>query len=566
MENQNRTKDFAASNTHELHLKNIIKKSVTTLAIGGVLLIILIITNFYVSYMEDDRLETTRFLNQYRLGSKALTSSVQAYAVTGDRKYYDAYMKELNETKRRDVAWAGMEKNNVTEKEWEDMRYIANLSDTLVPLEEAAMDAVAAGNIEEAAAFVFGEQYERDVEIIDSKTNDVINEVQDRLDAKKRNLMIMQLVVEAMFLLSFLYVIRQLIVSIRFSKDELLVPITKVSDQMVALAEGDFHETFSMEADDSEVGRMVSAIQFMKENLVKIINEITAVLEQMGEGNYDISLQQNYVGEFGAIKDSFYKISQEIRHTLQGLREMSNQIKMGSEQLSEAANNLAEASTAQATTVSDLTALTDNLYADMDKNSGEAKVCVEIASQAGHTLMAGNGKMEELKNAIGEISQCSEQIKSIIHVIKDIASQTNLLSLNAAIEAARAGEAGRGFAVVAEQVKNLAEQSAKSAKETTKLIEATVATVDKGIAIADETAQNISEVMEGAHTATEKMGQISKLLEQNVQYMKQVDADLGSIQEVIDTNAATSQETAAISQEQTGQVDHMVDLMNKFVI
>ncbi len=566
MENPNQTKDFATSNTQELHLKNIIKKSVTALAVGGVLLVALIITNFYVSYMEDDRLETTRFLNQYRLGSKALTSAVQAYAVTGDTKYYDAYMKELNETKRRDVAWAGMEKNNVTDAEWDDMRYIADLSETLVPLEQAAMEAVSAGDIEGAAAFVFGEQYERDVEIIDSKTNDVINKVQDRLDTKKRNLMIMQLVIEAMFLLSFLYVTRQLIISIRFSKDELLVPITKVSDQMVALAEGDFHETFDMEAEDSEVGRMVLAIRFMKDNLVKIINEITAVLGQMGEGNYDIALQQNYVGEFGAIKDSFYKISQEIRHTLQGLREMSNQIKMGSEQLSEAANNLAEASTAQATTVSDLTALTDNLYADMDKNSGEAKVCVELASQAGQTLMAGNKKMEDLKNAIGEISQCSEQIKSIIHVIEDIASQTNLLSLNAAIEAARAGEAGRGFAVVAEQVKNLAEQSAKSAGETTKLIEMTVATVDKGIAIADETAQNISEVMQSASTATEKMGQISVLLEQNVQYMKQVDADLGSIQEVIDTNAATSEETAAISQEQTGQVDHMVNLMNKFVI
>ncbi|MDE7211049.1 MAG: methyl-accepting chemotaxis protein, partial [Lachnospiraceae bacterium] len=206
------------------------------------------------------------------------------------------------------------------------------------------------------------------------------------------------------------------------------------------------------------------------------------------------------------------------------------------------------------------------VYKSQDKNSHEAKGCVEIASQAGQALLIGNKKMEELKEAISEISKCSEEIKTIIHVIEDIASQTNLLSLNAAIAAARAGDAGRGFAVVAEQVKSLAEQSAKSAGETTKLIETTVAAVDKGIAIADETAQNIFEVMQGARTATEKMGQISELLQQNVQYMKQVDADLGEIQEVIDTNAATSQETAAISQEQTGQVETMADLMDKFVI
>ncbi len=245
---------------------------------------------------------------------------------------------------------------------------------------------------------------------------------------------------------------------------------------------------------------------------------------------------------------------------------MSNQIKMGSMQLSEAAANLAEASTSQATTVSDLSTLTDSLYTDMDKNSVDAKECVEIASRAGEALMAGNVKMEELKGAIGDISKRSEEIKNIIHVIEDIASQTNLLSLNAAIEAARAGDAGRGFAVVAEQVKNLAEQSAKSAGETTKLIEATVDAVDKGIAIADETAANISEVMAGAQTATQKMGQISKLLQQNVEYMKQVDADLGEIQGVIDTNAATSEETAAISQEQTGQVEIMAQLMDKFII
>lgn len=562
----NNTGSLAGNNSQELHLKTIVQKSIIALATGGFLLVVLIATNFYVSFMEDDRLETTRFLNQYRLGSKALTSAVQAYAVTGDSKYYDDYLEELNVNKRRDIAWAGLEKNNVTDGEWDDMRYIAELSEKLVPLEQAAMQAVAAGDLDAAATFVYGEEYEKDVEIIDRKTNDIINRIQDRLDSKKSTLMVVQLVVEALFLLSFLYVMRQIITSIRFSREELLVPITKVSHQMVALSEGNFHAPFDMAEEESEVGRMVTAIRFMKDNLIKIIGEITNVLGQMGDGNYEITLDQNYVGEFSAIKDSFYKISEEIRHTLHSIRDMSSQIKMGSEQLSEAANNLAEASTAQATTVSDLTALTDNLYADMDKNAVDAKECVEIASQAGQALMVGNRKMEELKSAIGEISQCSEQIKSIIHVIEDIASQTNLLSLNAAIEAARAGEAGRGFAVVAEQVKNLAEESARSAGETTKLIEATVSAVDKGISIADETARNINNVMQGAQTATQKMGQISELLAQNVQYMKQVDADLGAIQEVIDTNAATSEETAAISQEQTNQVEVMANLMSKFVI
>ena len=145
----------------------------------------------------------------------------------------------------------------------------------------------------------------------------------------------------------------------------------------------------------------------------------------------------------------------------------------------------------------------------MEHSATEADASVEMASQAGQTLEKGNEKMQELKHAIAEISKCSEQIESIIDAIEDIASQTNLLSLNAAIEAARAGEAGRGFAVVASQVKSLSEESAKAAGQTRGLIEATIQTVEKGISIADETVANMTEVMESAKAATEKMGQIA---------------------------------------------------------
>ena len=189
---------------------------------------------------------------------------------------------------------------------------------------------------------------------------------------------------------------------------------------MVSISEGDFHAPFNMLQDDSEVGRMVCAILFMKDNLVKIIREITSVLTQMGDGNYEVSLDQNYVGEFGEIKESFNKISQKIRHTLQSLRDMSNQIKMGS--------------------IWWFPRLILRTVLP-----GSLPVLRQPQNRALHRLPA-------------------------------------LLQL------------------------------------------------DKGIAIADETAANISEVMAGAQTATQKMGQISKLLQQNVEYMKQVDADLGEIQ------------------------------------
>ena len=180
--------------------------------------------------------------------------------------------------------------------------------------------------------------------------------------------------------------------------------------------------------------------------------------------------------------------------------------------------------------------------------------------------MSGNAKMQELKVAINEISKCSEEISTIIATIEDISSQTNLLSLNASIEAARAGEAGRGFAVVAEQVKKLAEESAQAAGETTVLIEKTVETVEKGIAIADETVKNMEEVMTGAKASTEKMAQMADELREEANNMYNINENVSAVAEIVDNNSATSQETAAVSEEQTAQVATMVQMLAQFKI
>ncbi len=555
-----------AKNGQAAKLKKHVTQALTSVTVGLFLLVVFVVINVIVSNLHSQQLDAAIALDRYRIGSKTLTYEVQSYAETGEQKYYDAYLKELNTDRNREEALAELESCGITQEEWDRLNQIVSLSENLVPLEQEAIADAEKGDLESAQACVFSEEYGNSVEQINDMTDEVIENIRNRKNSQQNILRMFQIVAEIMFVLSFLYVIGVFIKTISFVNKELLQPIKKVSVQMTALADGDFGTELDLKEDDSEVGSMVAAISFMKTNLLNMVQEISDVLEQMGDGNYTVELKQQYVREFIKIKESFIKICEKMRETLLTLKDVSGQIDSGAEQLALAAEDLAEGCTDQAGRVNELVSVFGRMTKSMEQNVLEANASVEIANRAGVTLNLGNSKMQELKEAIGEISKCSDQISSIIGDIEDIASQTNLLSLNAAIEAARAGEAGKGFAVVAEQVKKLSEESSEAAGRTTKLIETTIAAVERGILIADETAANMTEVMGGAMEATEKMGQIAHLLEDNVEHMHRVNQNINQVSAVVDNNSATSEETSAVSEEQKAQVDTMVNLMSRFQI
>ncbi|MBQ2801223.1 MAG: methyl-accepting chemotaxis protein [Lachnospiraceae bacterium] len=551
-------------NGQAAQLNKIVKETYRVVGAGVALLIAFTVANICYSLISAEQLETTMYLNQYRMGSKTLTSEVQSYAVTGKSIYYDNYMKELEVDKNRDIAWEGLKKNDITAEEWAKLEQIASLSNGLVPLEEAAIKNASSGELEEAMAQVFGEEYESTIQQINSLTDECIEAIQDRTSKKQTSVSIVMMLFEVAFCVSFIYMVLKVQRTIKFAKNELIVPIVKVSEQLSELAKGHFHVENDMKVDDSEVGKMAEAINFMKQNYTNMIREIADVLGKMGQGNYNVEITQEYVGEFIQIKESLLKIVADTKETLTVIRNVAQELDGGSDQLAKAATDLAEGSTVQADKVSEVASMINEMTQSMVEKAQDAQEAVKISSNAGVVLQSGNEKMQELKVAISEISKCSEEIGTIIAAIEEIASQTNLLSLNAAIEAARAGEAGKGFAVVAEQVKKLAEESANAAGETTKLIQMTVEAVDKGIAIADATAKNMEDVMVGAQEATDKMEQMAAALNQEAGHMSKIDESISTVAEIVDNNSATSEETAAVSQEQAAQVTMMVGLMEKF--
>lgn len=222
-------------NSQSYHLKRIVRQSVIAVVVGAVLLLLSLGTNIWMTMVTDEELETTSYLNQYRIASKTLTYAVQAYAATGEQNYYDDYMKELNEDKNRDIAWAGLEKNHITKDEWQKMNQIAELSNGLVPLEEEAFALAGKGDTETAREHVFGKEYSDTVRQINSLTDEAIHQIQSRLNASKMTMRIFQIFIEVLYALSFLYLVYEITRLVKFARNELLDPIVKVSEQMTEI-------------------------------------------------------------------------------------------------------------------------------------------------------------------------------------------------------------------------------------------------------------------------------------------------------------------------------------------
>ncbi len=516
---QKMKEEVISKNSQEYRLKKIIKSTYFSVIVGAVLLGLLFIVSAWASQLSKEQLENTMYLNQYRLGSKTLTYAVQAYAVTGDQKYYDNYMKELNEDKNRDAAWYALEENSLEESEWESLREIANLSNGLVPFEEEAMQAVQDGDFGTATAYVFGADYGNTVRKINDLTDETIQQIQKRMDEEKKTAVILQAVLGILFLIGFIYIVHQNVQALKFSVQELLKPILKVSDQMIIMSLGNLHTRLDLAADDSEVGKLVTAIDTMKLNLVNIIDEISFILEQLSTGNFNVAISQKYVGEFVQIKDSMLKIVEDMRETVGTIQEASRELEEGSGQLAGAAEELARSCTAQATQVSDLMMRLDFLEESIVNDEKDAEESVKIARAAHSVLLTNSRKLTDLKVELQENTEAIVKINDIL-------------------------------------IANGREE----------LIQEMDAVIHRGALIIGEAAADMEDVLVGAEETADRIDNVLKQLQAERQSIGQIQENIAVVAGVVDNNSAISQETAAISEEQKHQAELLVQLLNKFHI
>ena len=347
--------------------------------------------------------------------------------------------------------------------------------------------------------------------------------------------------------------------------ETILEPLRAVEDVAKELTEGNLHSTLEYRSED-EIGRLAHSMRKSIRILGSYVDDIGRAMKLFAEGNFDVQPEVEWKGDFVGILDSFMMFEKSIADTIKGIQNVSNEVSSAAEQVASSSNDLADGATNQAAVVEELTATVTGVSEQVEKNSQSAKEISVKVDELGNAISESNGKMHEMVDSMHEISEASKEIDKIITTINEIASQTNLLALNASIEAARAGEAGKGFAVVANQVNVLADQSAQAAKESATLIETSVKAVEKGMVIAGQTAAQLEEVAENSKLITTEVTNIAETLETQTTEIKQINEGIEQINDVVQTNSATSEECAAASQEMSSEAESLREMIRKFKV
>lgn len=555
-------------------MKKAINQSTMTSILNGVsilaLAVVIILLFIYSSASNklhdanEDRFNLTYNANRFMNGSSYLTDEVRAYASTGHQEYYDNYWNEINNLQNREQGIAAMQEIGITEEEQGMIDEMSSLSNELVPLEENAMSEVQNGKLQKALDYVYGNEYSTAVTKINALKEQFLSTLdkrsQEDVAILKKECTIIQLAMVAALIVVCILQLTNLTVT----KKHILRPVIVVKDQMIEISRGNLSSDFPLEPDTSEIGLLVQSIHETKRELKKYIQDIDQKLAEMAHGNMNLTIGNDYRGEFQPIQKAMREILDALNSALSRINLSAERVTAESEQVADGAQILSKGAVEQASAVQELTASIQELSGEVDNSSEDADKARQSSMDATKQLELCNAKMEELTTAMENISKSSHEIGGIIKTIEDISFQTTILALNAAVEAARAGETGKGFAVVADEVQSLANKSSEAAQNITLLIEDSMRLVEQGTSLSADTTAALSAGVSGAQKSTELVGRIAASTAQQVNALHQLTQGMEQISGVVQMNSATAEKSASSAEELLGEAQELKTAVKKF--
>ena len=337
-------------------------------------------------------------------------------------------------------------------------------------------------------------------------------------------------------------------------------PLDELKQRLRKFAQGDLEAPFPAVDSQDEIADMVGVAKNMAADLKTIISDSDKLLGKMAEGDYTVSsdMEDKYTGDFIGLLMAMRQMKTQMNDVMSHINEISSLVTAGSNNLAQAAQEIAEGAMDQSAAIEELQATFADITGGVEKTSEKLNDTYRIAQEYAEEADHSHTEMQGMVDVIGRINDTSKQIENIISEIEDIASQTNLLSLNAAIEAARAGEAGKGFAVVAGQIRSLSEQSAKAAVDTRQLIESAIAVSNEGNEAAERVSTSIEKVINGMKEVADSSQKLSEIAEEQAKAMEQAEAGINQISDVVQSNSANA--------ELSAQAETMNELISKFIL
>ncbi len=340
-------------------------------------------------------------------------------------------------------------------------------------------------------------------------------------------------------------------------------PLVQITHRAQPLQEGRLSLDLGYRS-KNELGQLAQTLESSMGRVQEYVADIDRVMAELAQGNFDVSTSARYIGDFQPIEEALGRFTVSISDAMSSIIQAEQRVSSHAEQLSSGAQALAQGATEQASAVQELYATVDDLSKSAGRNVEAAANAQRSAKLTSEQVTLSSKQMEEMVAAMDDIAESSQQIGKIIATIENIAFQTNILALNAAVEAARAGAAGKGFAVVADEVRNLASKSDEAAKATKDLIENSVQSTERGSRIVGEVSQSLKQALDLVVQSDEAIHSITDAVHQEAESLSQVSEGIGQISSVVQTNSASSEESAAVSSELFEQVHLLEDETKKF--